>query len=199
MGAERTDEGALSEGFLAQVGARVRSARTEQGLTVQQLADRAEISRRLLTQVEHGQANPSLVSITRVARALGTELTELLDPLRPSGAISVVEAGAEVLVWSDEGGSSAHLLVATSHGRAADLWRWRLEPGAGYQGLADPAGSQELFHVLEGELTLTADDDRVVVRAGSSARLLSDRAYRYANAGATACVFVRTVALSGAR
>ena len=72
-------------------------------------------------------------------------------------------------------------------------------PSSSYALPVHPAGSQELFHVLEGELTLTADDDRVVVRAGSSARLLSDRAYRYANAGATACVFVRTVALSGAR
>jgi proteic killer suppression protein len=38
------------------------------GLTVQELADAAGLSRRMLTQIELGQANPSLVTLDRVAR-----------------------------------------------------------------------------------------------------------------------------------
>ena len=185
----------LDRDFLARLGARIRAVRTDRSLTVQQLADRAGISRRLLTQIELGQANPSLVTVTRIARELGTEFTGLLDPAVAESPIEVHEPGSHLLVWSSEAGSTAHLLEATES-RSADLWLWRLEPGDSYRGQADPAKSQELFHVLDGALTLTADDRHVGAPAGGSARLRSDRAYAYANAGDVPVRFVRTVALS---
>ena len=71
-------DGRLDEDFLALIGARIRERRRIAGLTVQELADRAGISRRLMTQIEHGQANPSLVTVTALARALGREAGLLL-------------------------------------------------------------------------------------------------------------------------
>ena len=196
MADDLTREGSLTEDFLGQIGSRIRELRSEQGLTVQQLADRAQISRRLLTQIEHGQANPSLVAVTRIARQLGTDFTALLpDTGEAASPIDVEEPDGQVLVWTTERGSSAHLLVATA-GRSADLWRWRLLPGESYAGSADRDGSQELFYVLEGELTLTADGHEVTIPARSAGRLRSDRAYGYANLGAATTTFLRTVALT---
>jgi transcriptional regulator with XRE-family HTH domain len=189
-------EGELDRGFLTHVGARIRALRTAKALTVQQLADRAQISRRLLTQIELGQANPSLVTVTRIARQLGTEFTTLLDAGDAESPIELHEAGTHVLVWSSEAGSSAHLLETATPSRSADLWKWCLVPGDVYHGQADPAGSRELFYVLAGALTLTAGEDRVVVPAGASGRLRSDRVYSYRNDGGVPVEFLRTVALA---
>jgi transcriptional regulator with XRE-family HTH domain len=191
-----TSEGELDRGFLAHIGARVRALRIAQALTVQQLADRARISRRLLTQIELGQANPSLVTVTRIARRLGTEFTGLLDTGDAGRPIEVHQADAHVLVWSSAAGSTAHLLESVATSRAADLWKWRLVPGDTYAGQADPAGSQELIYVLTGVLTLTAGEDRVAVPAGASSRLRSDRVYSYRNDGGVPAEFLRTVALA---
>ena len=196
MADDLTREGSLDQDFLGRIGSRIRELRSEQGLTVQQLADRAQISRRLLTQIEHGQANPSLVAVTRIARQLGTDFTALLpDTGEPASPIDVEGPDGHVLVWTTERGSSAHLLVATT-GRSADLWRWQLLPGESYAGSADRTGSQELFYVLEGELTLTADGHEVTVPAQSAGRLRSDRAYTYTNHGTVTTTFLRTVALT---
>jgi transcriptional regulator with XRE-family HTH domain len=191
-----TSEGALARDFLTQVGGRIRALRTGRSLTVQQLADRAQVSRRLLTQIELGQANPSLVTVTRIARQLGSEFTDLLDATTAESPIEVHEPGAHVLVWSSEAGSTAHLLEAAVPSRSADLWLWRLVPGDTYRGQADPERSQELFYVLAGALTLIADDRQVVVPAGASSRLRSDRLYSYGNHGDVPVEFVRTVALA---
>jgi transcriptional regulator with XRE-family HTH domain len=191
-----TGEGVLDRDFLSQVGARIRVLRTGRSLTVQQLADRSQISRRLLTQIELGQANPSLVTVTRIARQLGTEFTTLLDHQTSQTPIDVQAAADHVLVWSSPAGSTAHLLVATAGSRSADLWRWHLVPGDTYRGHADPATSQELVYVLAGSLTLSADDQRVVVPAGASGRLRSDRTYSYGNTGDDTVDFVRVVALA---
>lgn len=188
-------DGELTVEFLARVGARIRAVRTERSLTVQQLADHAGISRRLLTQIELGQANPSLVTVTRIARQLDTEFTSLLQTTVTESPITTHGAGSHLLVWHSTAGSTAHLLEATES-RSADLWLWRLVPGDSYPGQADPSRSQELFYVLTGTLTITADDQQVVIPAGASARLRSDRPYAYANNGPDPVRFVRTVALA---
>ncbi len=190
-----TAEGELAQDFLSQIGANIRTLRTKQSLTVQQLADRAQISRRLLTQIELGQANPSLVAVTRIARKLGTDFTNLLDKPPAETPIEVHSSRDHLLVWSSEAGSTAHLLEATD-ARSADLWLWRLVPGDTYRGEADPARSQELFYVLEGSLTLTADNQEVVVTAEASSRLRSDRIYTYRNASEEPVRFIRTVSLA---
>lgn len=192
---QATAEGELDQGFLHRIGLRIRQLRQEQGLTVQQLADRAEISRRLLTQIEHGQANPSLAAITRIAHQLGTDTTSLLSQPQEWHPVDVFAPEQHVLVWSSEAVSTAHLVSATSDARRADMWVWHLEPGDRYQGNADPAGSQELFHVVRGELTIECADDAFVVREGSAARLHSDRRYAYVNDSDGPVDFVRTVAL----
>jgi transcriptional regulator with XRE-family HTH domain len=194
--ADLTSEGHIDRVFLTRIGERIRELRRARAQTMQQLADRAHLSRRLLTQIEHGQANPSLVTITRIARELGTDFTNLLDAASASASpLEVFGADEHVLVWSSDNGSTAHLLVSTRDTRAADLWLWRLEPGDTYQGHADPERSQELFYVLEGTLTVSTDGMDVLVPHGSASRLRSDRAYSYVNAGRRPAVFVRTVAL----
>lgn len=190
-----TARGELTDDFLTRIGVRIRELRTGRNLTVQQLADRAGISRRLMTQIELGQANPSLVTVTRLARQLDTEFTALLEPAAAESPIDVHDAGAHVLVWTSDAGSTAHLLEATET-RSADLWLWRLEPGDTYRGQPDPARSRELFYILAGAVTLTADDQQIVIEAGSSARLRSDRPYTYSNTGDVPTEFVRTVSLS---
>jgi len=190
-----TEQGELAGDFLALLGMRIRELRTTRSLTVQQLADRAQISRRLMTQIEHGQANPSLVTVTRIARQLGTEFTALLEPALTESAIEMHLGHEHMLVWTSDAGSSAHLLEATQT-RSADLWLWRLLPGDTYRGLPDPAQSQELFYVVKGTLTLSTPDEQVTVTAGSSARLRSDRSYVYSNQGKSPTEFIRTVALS---
>ena len=193
--ASLTGRGELASDFLAVVGTRIRELRTARSLTVQQLADRSQISRRLMTQIEHGQANPSLVTVTRIARQLDTEFTALLEPSVAESAIQTHIRDEHMLVWTSDSGSTAHLLEATAS-RSADLWLWRLVPGDTYRGLADPAQSQELFYVVSGTLTLSTDDEEVTIGAGSSASLRSDRSYTYTNLGKTPAEFVRTVALS---
>ncbi len=190
-----TGRGGLDKDFLDRIGGRIRELRTVQSLTVQQLADRVQISRRLMTQIELGQANPSLVTVTRIARQLGTEFTALLDAAPPESPIEAHASDGHLLVWRSEAGSSAHLLES-AEAHATDLWLWRLAPGDTYLGRADPARSHELFYVLSGAVTLRADDTQVTLAAGESARMRSDRPYSYSNVTDTHAEFVRTVSLA---
>jgi transcriptional regulator with XRE-family HTH domain len=60
------------------IGARIRELRRAQGLTLVQLARTAELSHPFLSQLERGRARPSMVSLERIARALGSSQLELM-------------------------------------------------------------------------------------------------------------------------
>lgn len=181
--------------FLTRIGARVRALRTAAGLTVQELADDAGLSRRMVTGIELGQANPSLVTIDKIARALGTDFVGLAREESPD-PIGVHLPGQTAGVWAS-GASRAALLTAT-HGRPpAELWEWTLQPGDQYHAQPDPTGSEELFYVISGQLTIAVESlEPAVVPAGGAARLASDRQYSYVNAGEVAVHFLRVVRLS---
>lgn len=167
-------------------------------MTVQQLADAADLSRRMLTQIELGQANPSLVTVGRVTRALGTGFASLALGVRAEPlTVSTPGSGVGVVV----GGRQPRL--APNSDRAAapfELWEATLQPGDRYA-QPDPAGSEELFLVLSGTLAVEAARlDPVPIQSGGSARLASDREYAHVNAGMRPVRFVRVVRLaSGAR
>lgn len=181
--------------FLAHLGDQVRRRRKESGLTVQELADAADLSRRMLTQIELGQANPSLVTIDRVAQALGTTFAALTRDTRPE-PVAVHAPGSAAGAWSSAAGSLATLQVATQQHPPAELWEWTLQPGDRYVAQPDPDGSEELFLVLAGTLTIEISDlDPVTIRTGGSARLASDRDYAYVNHGKKPVHFVRVVQL----
>lgn len=195
-----TGPGRAAPKFIMRVGARVRAMRQERQWTVQQLADVAEVSRRMLTQIELGQANPSLVTIDRIARALDTHFANLARP-EPIAAVSPPNADPTP-VWSDGSGSEAVLLGATSTNEQAspapagtntELWRWTLASGERYDAQPDQAGAQEIHHVLSGKLTIETTSGFIALSAGESAVIRSDRQYSYINEGPADAVFHRVV------
>ncbi len=59
-------------------GKQLQRLRTSRGLTQEQLAVTAGLSRTFLTRLELGQHDPSLSTLVRVAKALRVSVTELL-------------------------------------------------------------------------------------------------------------------------
>lgn len=68
---------------IATFGAHVRGWRMVLGLTAQQVAERANISRSTLHKIESGDAGVSFENVAQVLRALGilTAIVEATDPL----------------------------------------------------------------------------------------------------------------------
>jgi transcriptional regulator with XRE-family HTH domain len=66
----------------ATLGRNVRKLRLSQRMTQADLADLAESRRALISDIERGEANPTLESLLRIAVALGVKPGELLNPRR---------------------------------------------------------------------------------------------------------------------
>ncbi len=81
-----SDAGSRRAELLHGLGNTVRALRNAQGLSRQQLADRAGLSARFIAQLEAGQGNISVAKLDELARALGVRLPGLLEsPFGPGG------------------------------------------------------------------------------------------------------------------
>lgn len=175
------------------VGNRIRRLRRARGWSVRELADAAGTSRRMLTRVELGQANPSLLMVDRIAAALDTDVAALVvpEPADPSGPASAAQGSTS----GGDGTGSPEQRLGMTRQPWAELSKWTLRPGDQHNpGHSAGPGGQHVHHVLTGQLTIVLAERSLVIEAGQTATVdrRSERAYR--NEGGSAVVFLRVAA-----
>ncbi len=67
---------------LENFGERVRNLRKSAGLSQEKLAEISDLHRTYISGVERGERNPSLLSLARIAQALGLPLEELFNGVK---------------------------------------------------------------------------------------------------------------------
>src|SRR5215211_7123591 len=135
-----------------QVGDHLRDVRTQQGFSVRALAARAGCSPSFISQVEHGQASPSISSLERLVQALGMTLG---DFFRVSAPPAVVRAHERTALVTSRSGAEIEALAPTGAGHALEPLLITLEPGGQSGSQPYAPGGDEFAFVCEGEVQLT--------------------------------------------
>ncbi len=174
------------------IGERIKNERKLRRLTLDQLAEAAGVSRRMLVNVEHGLANPSVGILLRISDVLGVGLPALVEPPRPK-PLKVTRRGAGALLWSGEYGGKGVLLVGTERPDVVELWNWTLSPGDRHTSEAHTPGTQELVHVQKGTVVVEIAGEVVSLNAGDAAAFPGDLPHSYSSAGKEVAHFTMTV------
>ncbi len=162
------------------IGDRVRRERQSRRWTLDQLAEAAGVSRRMLVKVEHGAANPSVGTLLRLSDALGVGLPALIEPARAK-AVEVTRSGDGAELWSGEAGGRGVLVAGTERPDVVELWEWTLGPGDRHASPPHTAGTKELLQVHQGTITVEIDDQLLTLGAGDALAFPGDVAHAYAN------------------
>lgn len=164
------------------IGARVRQERQARRWTLDQLAEVAGVSRRMVVNVEQGSANPSVGTLLRISDALGVGLPSLVDRPQPT-PVKVTRRGEGAVLWSGESGGRGLLVAGTEPPDVVELWEWTLGPGDAHVSEAHTVGTRELIQVQQGSITLEVGDQSVALDAGDAVAFAGDAAHSYANPG----------------
>jgi transcriptional regulator with XRE-family HTH domain len=170
-----------STGALAvAIGDRVRQERESRRWTLDQLAEAAGVSRRMVVNVEHGSANPSVGILLRLSDALGVGLPALVEPPERN-PVKVVRSGDGAALWSSEGGGRGILVAGTEPPDVVELWDWILAPGDHYVSEAHAPGTKELVQVLKGTIVIEVAGESVSLDVGDAVTFSGDAPHSYAN------------------
>ncbi len=188
----------------AEIGDRLRVARSERGLSLRALAERLGVSASLISQVERGLARPSVNTLYAMARELEVSLDELLfiDARR-------TPVDAPPPATADRPGEAGTAPPSQPVQRAGDRKTIRLASGVVWErltaesipnvdflhvtyevgGASSPEhefqrhGGQEWGYVLRGRLGVAIGFDEHVLGPGDAIALDSTRPHRLYNLG----------------
>ncbi|MCD7439700.1 XRE family transcriptional regulator [Streptomyces lincolnensis] len=173
---------------LVTLGRRVQGLRHGLGLTLQGLADAAEVSVSMLSSVERGQKAPTVVVLARIADGLGVPLAELVA--EPDDPRIVVRRAAEQDSVDEPGGWRRTVLTPVVPGVNFEWIRTTLPPGCDAGDFpAYAPGSHEFVAVDAGTLRLTLGERVLHLDAGDSVYFAADVTHGYANPGAVPCTY----------
>jgi transcriptional regulator with XRE-family HTH domain len=167
----------------------VRRLRGERAWTLDDVAARSGISRRLIVQIEQAQANPSIGTLERLANAFQVSLRDLL-PEQPVATAGVRPAGQELQLWTGPRGGTGRLHVGRG---PLELWSWSLKPRESHESEPHPAGCIELLMVTTGTLRLDVGVQTFLLSAGDSAWFDASAAHRYHNPARATTQFTMVV------
>ena len=171
------------------LGERVRALRRERGLTLDALAGRSGVSRAMISKLERGEKNPTLVVAARVAEGLGVSLSQLVG-VDERREVVVVRRERRMVMRDPETGFERQLLSPSFGGRGIEFLR-NVVPIGSTSGEFPPhrRGVSEYVVVEMGRLRVLLGSDEYFLERGDALYFEADVTHRFDNAGEEECSY----------
>lgn len=143
---------------------KLKLLRTQAGMTLEELAQAADLTRSYVSKVERGLANPSIGVALKLAEALKLPVDELFGQPSPTSPVTITRGAQSRAKQQDKG--SPRLVAGKAPGQ--QLVAFVLQPGRekGVKHLKSHHEGEELIYVLSGEVCLELDDKTEDLVAG---------------------------------
>ena len=160
------------------IGQRVAAFRKRQGLSLDQLAARADVSKGSLAGLEKATGNPSISLLCQTAAALGVSVSDLLATSTARKA-EVFELKEGKVLWRGKKGGTARLLFGTRGPLMFELWEWVMFPSERYEAKAHSPGTKEILYAVKGRVGAVIDGDTFEIAPGSGLFMETDVPHAY--------------------
>lgn len=168
------------------LGLRLKAARQARGLTLDALAERAGVSRAMISRVERAESSPTAALLDRLCAGLGIVLSALFRDAATAAAAPLARH-ADQPVWTDPGSGYVRRSVSPpGTGSQIDIVEVEMPPGARL--LLDAARTthrlDQQVWVLAGVMEVTLGECTHRLTPGDCLHMLLDGPISYHNPGA---------------
>jgi len=175
------------------LGARVREMRKRRGMTLEVLAEKSGVSRAMISKLERGEKNPTLVVAARIAEGFGITLSGLLGTEERREVI-VVPKERRMVMRDPVTGFERQLLSPSLGARGVEFVR-NVVPEGSSSGELPPhrKGAEEYVVVERGRLRAVLGGEEHLLDEGDALYFEADVPHRFDNAGEGACSYYLVV------
>jgi transcriptional regulator with XRE-family HTH domain len=147
------------------IGKKIRALRLGNALTQEELANRLELTKGYISQLENNLTSPSMQTLFSILEVLGTDIHEFFSKEEEQTAVYKRED-----FYVKENIELKHMIswiVPNALKYEMEPIIIDLEPG-GQSVIDDPHAGEEFGYVLEGQVTLVLNKKRHVIRKGET-------------------------------
>ena len=154
------------------IGAKLKELRVQKGLTQEELADRTELSKGFISQVERDLTSPSIATLMDILQALGTDLKDFFNE-EPEEQI-VFHEGDYFEKEDDEYKNRMEWIIPNAQKNIMEPVRLTLAPG-GNTYPDNPHEGEEWGYVLQGSVTIHLGSRVYKAKKGEAFYFSSDK------------------------
>lgn len=169
------------------LGQRLKDLRNEHNLTQQELADRTELTKGYISQLERDLTVPSVPTLLDILQCLGCTPAEFFSDTKKAPVVYHQDDYFEKI--DDENRNTIQWLVADAQKNMMEPLLIRLAPGGNT--VSDKAHTGEEFgYVIKGQIRLILNETSHLVKAGESFYYSCSQKHQIFNAGNTTAAFL---------
>jgi transcriptional regulator with XRE-family HTH domain len=166
-----------SQSVKRSLGHLLRAKRQELGMTLQELADKSELSAAFLSQAERSKATPSIVSLINIARALNVDINYFITPPTPTSLVRRADKPEYIDIESP----IIYCRLDTKiRNQKMNALLMEIPPGVELPRVHRDEG-EDFFYVIEGELEHTIGDEVFILTNGDNAHFNTQVDHKLAN------------------
>jgi transcriptional regulator with XRE-family HTH domain len=162
---------------------RVKQLRAERAWSLDALARASGVSRSMLSQIERGQANPTVGVTFRIAHALGISLAELLEAPGTSTSITVIRAQDRAYHYRSDGNCTIRTLSPLNLEKDVEFYEVELAERGELRSAAHFRGTREFLTVQKGRVQVESGTDVEELGKGDSVSYRADLPHAIINIG----------------
>lgn len=182
----RTVKGMDADVINRQIGRKIRNLRNLNGLTQQELADRTELTKGYISQLENGLVAPAVITLFDLIECLGSTPAEFF---REEEQEQVVFPESGFFEKTDDAGSRIQWIVPTAQKNMMEPLLVVIQPHSRLEDDTPHAG-EEFGYVISGRIRLHLGEKQYVVKAGESFYYASKRNHYIENTTSSAAKFI---------
>ena len=166
------------------IGNKIKTLRTKLSLTQEELADRCDLTKGYISQLENDLTSPSISTLMDILTALGTTLKDFFNDEEEQIIFKeedyfIKEKETDKTVW----------LVPNSQKNEMEPILYTLDVGASSD-IDMPHEGQEFGYVLSGKIELVYGNSKYVVKKGESFYITSDKNHYIKNLSRSKSVII---------
>jgi transcriptional regulator with XRE-family HTH domain len=184
----------MNEELILLLGDKIKSKRTQKNITLEQLANKAGVSKGLISQVENNRTLPSLPVLFNIIHSLDEDLKTFFEDMQDQAnnqKVMILRKGEEKEFEKEQvkGFSYKRILAKSISVQAIDVVLLQLKRGAARRQLIQ-TDAYECKYVLQGKIEYQVEKEKFILEEGDAFFFDGRLKHRLRNIGAVNALMV---------
>lgn len=162
----------MTEDIIIQISNKIKEKRKAKGITIQELADKAEVSKGLISQIENNRTVPSLLVLINIIRALNLDMNEFFNEIGQEQQSSkiIIKQEASYQVFEKEAAKGflyKRVLTRSVKNYPVDIVILELKKGARRAQMVK-TDAYEYKYIIQGKVEYQVENEKYILNTGDS-------------------------------
>lgn len=160
------------------VGINLKKLRAEKGLTLEEVAEKAGVSKSMISQIERGSKSPTISILWKICNGIKIPFSELMKT--DTTDVSVV-TNEEIKHYTVQEGFELFVLFTYDQKKHFEVFRQEIMPNTTYKSDKHVGNLREYCIAIKGDFTMFIGSDDYSIKEGEALQFLANCEHSYIN------------------